>query len=275
MTESEVKKQLSLGEDSKIRLMQSSNFLYADEMSSGVDLSHLDTEAFTAFYERVYGETVDNLGVSLPALLHNLKLVTGDELTIAGLLLFGKSPEAVKPQFTVKATSYYDTDKSGDDFIDKENIGGMLTRQFKESIIFLKRNLRKIQKGESFNVPGTIELPLIALEEALSNALVHRDYLIDAPVFIDLYSDRLEIVSPGALPNTVRRENITYGIHVERNPILLSFMEKMTEFRYSGRGSGIPRLLRVCKDENLSVDFIDDRDNQTFTVVIQRPVLGR
>jgi len=64
-------------------------------------------------------------------------------------------------------------------------------------------------------------MPLEMLREALVNALVHRDYSLSAPIRVLMFDDRLEIHSPGCLPNSVTVENIMAGIHVERNPIIL------------------------------------------------------
>ena len=90
---------------------------------------------------------------------------------------------------------------------------------------------------------------------------------------IDLFSDRLEITSPDALPNSVTSDNIQYGIHLERNPVLLSTMEKIPSFSYSGRGIGIPRVIRLCKDRGLTSAFLNDTDAARFIVTVSRPLL--
>ena len=83
----------------------------------------------------------------------------------------------------------------------------------------------------------------------MANALIHRDYFISAPVRIFLYSDRIEIVSPGHLPNFLTVENIKAGNSNIRNPILASFATKILPYR--GLGSGIRRALKAYPDIDL------------------------
>ena len=59
--------------------------------------------------------------------------------------------------------------------------------------------------------------------EAVANAIVHRDHFINAPIFINIFKNRLEIISLGILPNTVTEENMRYGVHIERNPRFFHF----------------------------------------------------
>lgn len=254
-----------------LRLFQASGSLYADEVGVPVDLGALDRPRFERFYEEAFGERADDAGVAFPVLLANLKLAVPDgQLTLAGLLLFSPRSHDFKPQFTVKATHYPGVDRAGERFEDKEDLGGTLLDQFLNALAFLKRNLRRVQRQGDFNEPGVLEVPEAALAEALANALVHRDYFIQAQVSVDLFADRVEITSPGTLPNTVTEENIRYGVHVERNPVILTFMQKMKEFRYTGRGSGIPRILKLCRQNEVRLDFVNDTSAERFRVIFGR-----
>lgn len=254
-----------------IRLMQPARAIFADEMPTEVAIDHIDHEYFSEFYLKAYSESVEETGISEKKLLNNLKLAEGNHLTLAGLLIFVKNRSLIPPQFTVKATSYYGSDKTGDDFIDKENIGGTLMEQFKTIQVFVKRNLKKIQTEKGFNSPGELEIPEGVIEELAANAIVHRDYFVHSQIFIDLFADRLEVTSPGPLPNSITSDNIQYGIHSERNPVLLSIMEKIPAFRYSGRGSVIPRVIRLCKERGLRIAFMNDTDATRFTAIVYRP----
>ncbi len=84
-----------------------------------------------------------------------------------------------------------------------------------------------------------MEIPEEAFGEAIANAIVHRDYFVRAPIQLRIFENRLELESPGTLPNTLTEQNIQLGIHIERNPIILSALERNKTFRYSGRGTGI------------------------------------
>ena len=253
-----------------LRLMQSSNFLFADEIETGAGVEDFDADYFKRFYEQYYAEKVEDIDVPLEKLLENLRLVKNGQLTLAGLLLFGRSPERVIPQFVIKATYYKGNDIHSNEYNDSEAIEGRLIEQFEYGVSFIRRNLRGLQKNRNINAPPILEIPKEAFMEAVANAIVHRDYFINAPIFINIFKNRLEIISPGILPNTVTEDNMRYGVHIERNPTILSFLERDKKFRYSGRGSGVPRMIRLCRDEGIKLDLVNDRDKQVFKVVFHR-----
>lgn len=85
--------------------------------------------------------------------------------------------------------------------IDSEDLDGPLQSLFRRAMAFIKRNLRHIQAGQSFNCVGQLEIPEVVFEEQLVNAPVHRDYLISAPIRLFVFADRVEIISPGHLPD--------------------------------------------------------------------------
>ena len=253
-----------------LRLMQSSGFLFADEIETGAGVEDFDVDYFKRFYEQYYTEKVEDIDVPLEKLLENLRLVKNGQLTLAGLLLFGRSPERVIPQFVIKATYYKGNDIHSNEYNDSEAIEGRLIEQFEYGVSFIRRNLRGLQKNRNINAPPILEIPKEAFMEAVANAIVHRDYFINAPIFINIFKNRLEIISPGILPNTVTEDNMRYGVHIERNPTILSFLERDKKFRYSGRGSGVPRMIRLCRESDVKLDMVNDRDKQIFKVVFHR-----
>jgi ATP-dependent DNA helicase RecG len=249
--------------------------LFADEIETDADLSQFDRKHFEWFCEQYYQDPEERFEIDNERLLKNLKLMGDKTLTLGGLLLFGKSPQNIYPYFSVRATYFEGEDKSVEVFRDKEEIGGKLIDQFKSAVAFVRRNLHRIQKSNDFNAPGELEIPAVAFYEAISNAIIHRDYFFNAPIFVNLFLDRLEIESPGPLPNTLSEENIRLGVHIERNPTILSMLARDREFKYSGRGSGIPRILRSCRQADVGVEFINDRQLQCFKVVFSRPARAR
>jgi ATP-dependent DNA helicase RecG len=102
-------------------------------------------------------------------------------------------------------------------------------------------------------------------EELLVNARVHRDYLLSAPIRLFIFDNRIEIVSPGHLPNNLTVEKIRTGNSIIRNPILVSYIAKGL-LPYRGIGSGIKRALEAWPEP----EFTDDRDGCLFTATVHR-----
>ncbi len=102
---------------------------------------------------------------------------------------------------------------------------------FKNAWIFFKSNLHHLQEGQNFNSTGVLEVSEIALEELLQNALVHRDYSKNAPIRVMIFDNRIEIVSPGALPNSLTIENLKVGNAVVRNNLLVTYCSKIMNYR--------------------------------------------
>jgi ATP-dependent DNA helicase RecG len=179
--------------------------------------------------------------------------------------MFAERPEWIKPQFVIKAIRYPGDKIHASDYLDTEDFGGPLRKIFDDALAFVMRNLHKVQAGRGVNAPGLPEIPESVFEELLVNALVHRDYLVSAPVRLFIFDNRIEIISPGHLPDNLTVERILTGISNIRNPILVSYVAKGL-LPYHGLGSGIKRAL----DAWPRVDFIDDRDSCLFTATIHR-----
>lgn len=125
---------------------------------------------------------------------------------------------------------------------------------------FLRRALPKRVKDRGVNAPGRWAVPQIVFEELLVNALIHRDYFVEAPIRLFVFDDRVELVSPGALPNHLTADKIRAGNSVIRNPILASFAAKGV-LPYRGLGTGIQRALAEWN----AIRFVDDPDACTFS----------
>jgi len=127
-------------------------------------ISDADMYFFHRFYEENYGISIEETGLSAEKAMTNLKLAKGEHLTLAGLLLFGKRPEIIRPQYLVKAVAFAGNDITDTEYLDSEDMGGPLSVVFKNSRGFLTRSLRKQQKGQGFNSLGILEIPEIAME---------------------------------------------------------------------------------------------------------------
>jgi ATP-dependent DNA helicase RecG len=120
----------------------------------------------------------------LKQLLDNLNLSRDGILNITGALLFGKNTALRLPAFIIKAVTYPGTDIDEDEYIDSQDISGTLKNIFDDTLGFILINIRREQKGQGVNSLGKLEVPKIVFEELVTNALIHRDYFVSAPVRI-------------------------------------------------------------------------------------------
>jgi len=248
------------------RLFQVSDQFHADELPTKAGVEALDKLRFRDFLRDVYKRKFPEEPSELLRLLQNMNLATDEGmLNLAGVLMFAERPEWIKPQFVVKAIRYPGNEIHVTDYVDTEDFVGPLKKIFDDSLAFVMRNLHKIQAGRGVNAPGLPEIPESVFEELLVNALVHRDYLVSASVRLFIFDNRIEIVSPGHLPDNLTVEKILVGNSNIRNPILVSYVAKGL-LPYHGLGSGIQRAL----DAWPQIDFIDDRDCCLFTAKVHR-----
>jgi ATP-dependent DNA helicase RecG len=246
------------------RLFQEVDLLYADQVPTTVGLIGLDRIRLRDFLAGSYQQDLPADDASVKQLLENMNLAKNGKLNLAGLLLFGRQPQIAKPMFVVKAIRYPGAEIASQQYLDSEDFAGPLREIFDGALRFVLRNLPKIQGTRSVNEPGRPLVPAIVFEELLVNALVHRDYFIQAPVRLFMFDDRVEIISPGCLPDHLTVQKILAGNSVIRNPILASFASKGL-LPYRGLGTGVRRAL----SEWPALQFTDDRDANTFLALIR------
>jgi len=203
------------------RLLQTSKVMFADEMPvKGSQSADVDKSLFNDFIKVKYNRSLDDLGVSQKTAMANLNLLKENELTLTGLLLFSEKRQYFKPLFTIQCVSAGDNLNNGSTYTDSEPpIDGPLKTIFGKAMGFIDRKMRKVPTGESFNSQATWEIPYAVFEELIVNALIHRDYFIQSTIKIFVYPGRVEIHSPGRLPNALTIENVKNGISIQRNPI--------------------------------------------------------
>lgn len=172
--------------------------------------------------------------------------------TVAGILLCTRNPEQFLPNAYVMATHYRGKDRASGQF-DAQEITGPLNRQIYESVAFVMRNMRVAARKD----PARVETPEYsskAVFEAVVNAVVHRDYTMrHSKVRLSLFVDRLEIQSPGTLPNNLKLESMDQR-QATRNEALASMLGRMQVDGTPGsedrlyfmehRGDGVPIINR-------------------------------
>lgn len=247
------------------RLFQQAGLVHADETPvMGLSAGDIDMPYFAEFFEQQFGEPLAQHSQPLPQLLSNMNLMNQGQLNVAGSLLFARAPQYTLPAFIVKAVAFVGTEIEDERYIDSRDISGKLADVFQQTLGFIVANTRAIQGEQGFNSQGQPEIPRIVWEELVANALIHRDYFISAPVRVLVFADRVEIISPGHLPNNLTIENIKAGNSNMRNPILASFAAKLLPYR--GLGSGLLRVIRAWPQ----IEFVEDRAGNLFKVVVAR-----
>ena len=192
--------------------------------------------------------------------LAKLALLAPDEAgvvraTVAGVLLCARNPESWLPNASITATRYRGRDRASGQ-IDAQEIAGPLNRQIADAVAFAVRNMRVAARKE----PARVDMPQYsdkALFEAVVNAVAHRDYSMrGSRIRLSMFEDRLEIQSPGALPNNLTVDGMEVR-QATRNQTLASVLGRMSVGGVRGsedrgyfmerRGDGVPIILRETR----------------------------
>lgn len=214
-------------------------------------------------------------GATIERLLRNLRFIRPDgQMTKAAMMLFGKYTQRWLPEITAKCICFFGNSVGGTQFRDKMHdmeIEGNLLHQYRTIMNFFTRNLRKVQVKREFNSLGEMEIPYESLTEYVVNALVHRSLNIKTPIRIFIFDDRVEIHSPGSLPNGLTIEDVKNGTSMPRNVFLFTNANYLLP--YTGAGSGVRRALEYDPDAVFS-NGISDKEithaSNEFVITIPR-----
>lgn len=188
--------------------------------------------------------------------LHKLGLLSKEESgstrpSVAGVLFCCEQPDRFLPAAQIDAVRYRGIRPDSNYQIDAQTIRGPLPDQIKQAMAFLERN----QSVSATKPLGRIDRPQFsrkAVFEAIVNAVAHRDYSIHASrIRFFIFDDRLEIYSPGSLPNTVTVENMELR-QVTRNELIVQLLRESPVSESIGaigrdcymerRGEGVPAI---------------------------------
>lgn len=281
--------------------MQSGQLQYDRKPVSGANLDDLDPRRLTDYFRNVRGqdcpEPPDREGWT--RLLINTELMTEDRgraiPSAGGLLLFGSHPKKLMPQAGISAAAYVGTAKDYNARA-RETLSGPLVSLFttlgKDATGPYPRLARTFSETGAVTEAGVIEqaldfvrrnigvqaavdgggqrrerwdYPLDAVREAIVNAVAHRDYTISVmDIELSLYSNRIEIISPGRLPNTVTVEKMRAGYRASRNELI---KEVLRDYRYiEATGLGIPRkIIEGMREHNGTEPGLIEEESR-FTV---------
>ena len=227
--------------------------------------------SITELRHRSLEEIANVLSQTPEGILKNNGLVMEDgTLTVAALMLMGRYPQRWLPAFTVRCVSFVGNSIGGTEFRDKSgnDADGNAVHLYNYIISFLTRNLRKKQVEKDFNSQGELEVSIASLSEIVTNGILHRSYVIEAPLRVFIFDNWIEIHSPGLLPEGVSMESIKHGASVPRNKLL--FNHGINLLPYTGAGSGITRALKFTPD----IKFVNDETLNEFVVTVERRDVG-
>lgn len=187
------------------------------------------------------------------AVLKNLNCaaIANDELcfTNAGALFFRTNDEDVIFRHAgVVCALYKGTDKAT--ILDAKELNGDIVSNVDDAMVFLKKHLRVSYRIETLQRENVLELPEDALREAVVNAVCHRDYFEKgARVMVEIYDDRVDIVSPGGVCKGITPEN--FGtISITRNSVLASMFYRIGYIEQMG--TGIVRMKHATRDAHVA-----------------------
>jgi ATP-dependent DNA helicase RecG len=209
----------------------------------------IDKTAEDLFLQSVLNANPNLQNLPKEDLLLNRGLRRKDLPTLTDILLFGKAPQMASAQYVIECNipsgdSYGTSDALGKRFDASERCEGRLTDQLRQALAFVQRNMATAiafkEDGSRVNLP---DYPLIAVREAILNALVHRDYSSYKalqPITLSLWKDRLTITSPGLLFGNMTIENLGHVRPDVRNASLASNLQYLST--EENQGSGIPTM---------------------------------
>ncbi len=222
---------------------------------SGTSLEHLDPRRLRNYFGDIRGQDVpagkDEKGWL--SLLVNTGIMTDEGVSVGGMLLFGRVPNRFLAHAGIDAVAYPGSEQDYDALertvlrgpmtpLLNENKGILGNGLVEQALDFVQRNTRMTVESRGGRRMERPVYPQEALREAIVNALIHRDYLItNTNIRLSIYSDRLEIVSPGRLPNGITPAHLRAGTRRARNEFLRDFMRDYRCPKFKGRG--IPRKI--------------------------------
>ena len=264
------------GREELLRLFQASGRVNVDlQPVTGATLADLDQRRLRQYFEDVLEQKIPEQDAQWSHLLETVELMTqanGISIpTVAGMLLFGRNIKRFLPQAGIRAVAYPGKERDYAAIDDEILKGPMLPLLEKNGEGLVERGL--VEQAEDFTrrnigVKAYLDLgrrvekrdyPLDVVREIIVNALVHRDYTIaGTDIMLTIYSDRLEITSPGCLPNTVTVDGIKRGLRYARNQTLVYIMRDYGYVEYRGMGINSKVIPGMLKHNGTEPDLIED-----------------
>ena len=261
------------------RLFQQKQYLKAEKQPiSGCSISDLDRQRINSFFRNILQIDIPKNDNELFSVLGNIELMTGETINLGCMLLFGKSPNRFLPQARIDAFAFPSEQKDYN-FTERKTIHGPMTPLLstdgevvengivEQALDFVQRNTRTTSKLDGGRRIDQSMYPQEAVRESIVNALIHRDYLlVNSAIELASYNNRLEIISPGKLPNGVTVAGMRLGVRATRNDIL-TFV--MSHYKYmESIGMGVRRKIveGMRKHNGTEPELIEMEENERFII---------
>jgi len=231
-----------------------------DELRSlkNKELADINKDEIALFLAKLRARKPNLAGLIDQKILALSGIYSGDELTLAGLLLFGLYPQALFPQLCITAvvvpgTQIGEIGEDSERFVDNKKIEGTLSQMIEGALAFVYRNMReKTIIDEKARRADRPEYPVKAIREIVLNAVIHRDYSLhteNSPIRIMMFQDRIEVENPGGLYGRITLSNLGKVGADTRNPYIASNLEIMIDTE--NRFSGIPTIINEMEKAKL------------------------
>jgi ATP-dependent DNA helicase RecG len=175
--------------------------------------------------------------------------------TIGGILLFGADRLSHYPDAWIQAGRFAGNDRRR--ILDSTEVRAYLPGAAEEVIAFLRKHMTREAVIGPVKRIDHWTFPVVAVREAIMNAIVHADYAQrGAPIRVALFDGRLEIENPGLLPFGLTIEDIQKGISKLRNRVLGRVFQELGLIEHWG--SGIQRMTAACRDRGLDAPQFEE-----------------
>ena len=245
---------------------------FESQLVPDAGISDLDTDQVIAYATQAGNTPLQDGDKAYDFLVRRGCLVRAGnvlQLTYAALLLFGRHPQQWLPNATILAGRFPGPVLTGT-YI-KRDITGSLPEQLRQADEFIRTNLNTTVRLVGLQHKEILEYPFEAVRELLVNAVAHRDYNLQGDnIHLNIFSDRLEISSPGTLPGPVTLKNLLVA-RFSRNAVIsqvlsdLGFVERL--------GYGLDRVVESVRSAGLLPPKFEEPAG-TFRVTLHTAQLG-
>lgn len=180
--------------------------------------------------------------------------------TIAGLLCYGSDPQSHLPYAELTCVAYAGETPTRE-IVDQESAGGRVDEQIVTAVGFIERNVASASNIVGVHREESPRPREESLREVVANAVAHRHYGIQGPAHVRVYSNRVEVVSPGEPPNGVTPDSMRAGVSVRRNQFLVQHLVQLGLMDALGRG--VVLLYEEAAELGLSPPTIEAKDHLT------------